>query len=128
MEERIVRSARVLGPVALIATAIWLAMVGLYAPVEAVQGIVQKIFYVHVPCALPAYLGFILTAVGGIGFLSTREEAWDRLALSGAEVGVIFCTLIVVTGPIWAKPVWGHWWVWDLRLTSTLVLWFIYVA
>ncbi|MFQ5514125.1 MAG: cytochrome c biogenesis protein [Myxococcota bacterium] len=128
MEERIVRSARILGLLALIAIGAWLGMVVFLAPVERVQGIVQKIFYVHVPCVLPAYLGFLLTALGGIGYLRTRRSQWDRLALSGAEVGVIFCSLIVVTGPIWAKPVWGHWWVWDLRLTSTLVLWFIYVA
>jgi heme exporter protein C len=128
MEERIILSARVIGPVALLAVLVWLVMVILVAPVEAVQGVVQKIFYVHVPCAPPAYLGFITAAIGGIGYLRTRQDHWDRLALSGAEVGVVFCTLIVVTGPIWAKPVWGHWWVWDLRLTSTLMLWFIYVG
>jgi heme exporter protein C len=112
----------------LVALLIWLAMVIFYAPLERTQGVVQKIFYVHLPCVVPAYLGFLLTAIGGIGFLHTRKEAWDRLAASGAEVGVVFCSLILITGPIWAKPVWGHWWVWDLRLTSTLVLWFIYVA
>ncbi|MCH6563193.1 MAG: cytochrome c biogenesis protein CcsA [Myxococcales bacterium] len=128
MEERLIRSARVLGPLALLGVAVWLGMVVFVAPVERVQGVVQKIFYVHVPCAPPAYLGFMLTAFGGWGFLRTRKEHWDRLALSGAEVGLVFCTLILLTGPIWAKPVWGHWWVWDLRLTSTLVLWFIYVA
>jgi heme exporter protein C len=128
VEERIIRSARLLAPLTVVALLIWLGMVIFYAPLERAQGVVQKIFYVHVPCVVPAYLGFLLTAVGGIGFLRTRKERWDRLAASGAEVGVIFCTLILVTGPIWAKPVWGHWWVWDLRLTSTLVLWFIYVA
>ena len=86
------------------------------------------IFYVHVPILPPAYLVFVLTAVGGIGFLRTRREYWDRLAISGAEVGVVFCTLILVSGPIWAKPAWGHWWVWDLKLTSTVLLWFTYVA
>jgi heme exporter protein C len=113
VEERAIRAARVLGSL---------------APAERIQGIVQKIFYVHVPCWLPAYLGFVLTAVGGIGYLATRDERWDRMALSAAEVGVFFCTLGLITGPIWAKPIWGHWWVWDLRLTATLVLWFIYVA
>jgi heme exporter protein C len=128
MEERIAASARYSGPLALVSIAVWLAMVAFVAPIEQVQGVVQKIFYVHVVCIAPTYLGFLLAAVGGIGFLRTRSAAWDRLALSGAEVGVVFCTLILVVGPIWAKPVWGHWWVWDLRLTSTLVLWFIYVA
>lgn len=128
MEERIIRLARWLGPLALATLAIWLAMVIFVAPVEKLQGVVQKIFYVHVPCAPPAYLGFVLTALAGIGFLTTRKEWWDRLAQSAAEVGVLFCTLIIVSGPIWAKPVWGNWWAWDLRLTTTLVLWFIYLA
>ncbi len=128
MEERIIRSARILGPLALATLGVWLAMVLFVAPTESVQGVVQKIFYVHVACVPPAYLGFLLTALGGIGYLRTRKPHWDRLALSGAEVGVVFCTLIILTGPIWAKPVWGAWWVWDLRLTLTLVLWFIYLA
>lgn len=128
MEERLIGSSRVSGPLAVVLLLVWIVLVVFVAPAERVQGIVQKIFYVHVPCAPPAYLGFILTAVGGIGFLRTRREHWDRLALSGAEVGVLFTTLMLITGPLWAKPVWGHWWVWDLRLTLTLVLWFIYVA
>jgi len=117
-----------LGIAALAALALWLGLVIFYAPIEAVQGVVQKLFYVHIPAIIPTYLGFLLTAVGGVGFLRTRRESWDQLAVSGAEVGVVFCTLMLVVGPIWAKPVWGHWWVWDLRLTSTLILWFIYVA
>jgi heme exporter protein C len=121
-------STRWLGLTALAALAAWLAMVVFYAPVEAVQGLVQKIFYVHVPNVLPTYLGFGLTAIGGIGFLLTRRAHWEALSIAGAEVGLVFCTLILLTGPIWAKPVWGHWWVWDLRLTSTLILWFIYLA
>ncbi len=120
--------ARGVGAAALALLALWLGLVVGYAPIEQVQGVVQKIFYVHIPAIIPTYLGFALTAVGGIGYLRTRAESWDQLAQSGAEVGVIFCTLMLVVGPIWAKPVWGHWWVWDLRLTSTLVLWFIYVA
>jgi heme exporter protein C len=128
MEDRFIRSTRFTGPLALASLALWLAMVVFVAPLEAVQGVVQKIFYVHVACILPTYLGFVLAAVGGVGWLRTHRESWDRLAIAGAEVGVVFCTLILLVGPIWAKPVWGHWWVWDLRLTSTLVLWFIYVA
>jgi len=117
-----------IGFAALGSLAVWLAMVAFYAPIEAVQGLVQKIFYVHVPNVLPTYLGFTLTAIGGVGFLRTRRAHWEALSIAGAEVGLVFCTLILVTGPIWAKPVWGHWWVWDLRLTSTLILWFIYLA
>ena len=127
MEDRIIRSARATGPLALFALGLWLGMV-LLVPEERVQGVVQKIFYVHVPCVPPAYLGFVVAALGGIGFLGSRREAWDRLALAGAEVGVLFTTLVLLVGPLWAKPVWGHWWVWDLRLTLTLLLWFVYVA
>jgi heme exporter protein C len=121
-------SIRWVGAAALAALAAWLGMVAFHAPVEAAQGLVQKIFYAHVPNVIPSYLGFTLTAIGGVGFLATRRIQWEQLSVAGAEVGVVFCTLILVTGPIWAKPVWGHWWVWDLRLTSTLILWFIYVA
>lgn len=121
------RSTAAAGLLALAALGLWAWLVA-QAPVEAVQGVVQKILYVHVPNVIPTYLGFVLTAVAGVGFLWTRDERWDDLALASAEVGVLFCSLILVTGPIWAKPVWGQWWVWDLRLTSTLVLWFIYVA
>jgi heme exporter protein C len=128
VEQGIVRSARFSGPTALVLLIAWLALVIWVAPIEAVQGVVQKIFYAHVPCWPPAYLGFVLTGLAGIAFLRTRDEAWDRLAVSSAEVGVFFCTLGMITGPLWAKPVWGHWWVWDLRLTASLVLWFIYVA
>jgi len=120
--------ARSVGAAALAVLALWLGMVIFYAPIEQVQGIVQKIFYVHIPAIIPTYLGFALTAVGGVGFLRTRDDRWDQLAIAGAEVGVVFCSLMLIVGPIWAKPVWGHWWVWDLRLTSTLILWFIYVA
>jgi heme exporter protein C len=98
------------------------------APVDSVQGVVQKILYVHVPCAFSAYLGFLVTGIGGGLYLAKGEERFDRLAIAGAEVGVLFCTLNIVTGPIWGKATWGHWWVWDPRLTVTLLLWFIYLA
>lgn len=127
MEQRFIRAGRWIGLLALAGIAVWLVLAAL-APVERTQGVIQKIFYAHVPCVPPAYLGFILTAIGGIGYLRTRKPSWDRLALSGAEVGIVFCTLMLITGPLWAKPVWGHWWVWDLRLVLTLVLWFIYLA
>lgn len=128
MEDHLIASARATGFAALAGVAVWLAMIVFVAPIEEVQGVVQKIFYVHVACILPSYLGFALTAVGGVGFLATRREHWDRLAVAGAEIGVLFTTYFLIVGPLWAKPVWGHWWVWDLRLTLTLVLWFVYVA
>lgn len=106
---------------------VWLAAVG-RAPEDSVQGIVQKILYVHPPLAFTAYLGFFVTALGGAVFLWRSDEAWDRLARSSAEVGVLFCTLVIVTGPIWARGAWGRWWSWDPRLTVTLLLWFVYLA
>ena len=98
------------------------------APVDSVQGVIQKILYVHPPLAYGAYLGFVLTAVGGALYLWRARELWDQLAVAGAEVGVIFCTLMMITGPIWGKGTWGHWWSWDPRLTLTLLLWFVYAS
>ncbi len=98
------------------------------APLDSVQGLIQKILYVHVPCWFSAYAGFALTAICGGLYLWKNDERYDRVAVAGAEVGVVFCTLGLVTGPIWAKGTWGHWWAWDPRLTMTLVLWFIYLA
>ena len=100
----------------------------LTAPVDAMQGAIQKILYVHVPCAFSAYLGFLVTGVGGALYLWRNDERFDRVALAGAEVGVVFCSLTLATGPIWAKGTWGHWWAWDPRLSMTLLLWFIYLA
>lgn len=108
-------------------TGAWLASVA-RAPLDSVQGVIQKILYVHPPLAFAAYLGFALTAIGGAVFLWRGDESWDRLARAAAEVGVLFCTLVVVTGPIWGKGTWGRWWSWDLRLTITLLLWFVYLA
>jgi heme exporter protein C len=123
-----IATARWVGAVALALTPVWLWLVAYYAPIEQTQGIIQKIFYVHIPAIIPTYFGFTLSAIGGALFLRSRDDRWDQLAVAGAEVGVVFCTLMLLVGPIWAKPAWGHWWVWDLRLTTTLMLWFIYVA
>ena len=98
------------------------------APIDAMQGVIQKILYVHVPCAFAAYTGFGVTALCSALYLWSNDERFDRLAAASAEVGVLFCTLVIVTGPIWAKGTWGHWWAWDPRLTVTLLLWFIYLA
>lgn len=95
---------------------------------DAMGGQLQRIFYVHVPAAWLAYLGFAIVFVSSIAYLRTGARAWDLLAASAAELGVIFTTLVLVTGPIWARPVWGTWWQWDARLTSTLVLWLTYVG
>jgi len=108
-------------------TLVWAVLVW-NAPLDSVQGVVQKILYVHPPCAFAAYLGFFVTAAAGALYLWQGDPRWDRLALSSAEVGVLFCTLMLLTGPIWAKATWGRWWSWDLRLTLTLLLYLIYIA
>jgi heme exporter protein C len=98
------------------------------APTERTMGDVQRIFYYHVPSAWTAFLLFLINFVASIIYLIRRDQKSDILALVGAEVGVVFCTVVLITGPIWARPVWGIWWTWDLRLTLTLVLWLIYVS
>ena len=98
------------------------------APTEATMGDVQRIFYYHVPSAWTAFLLFLINFVASVIYLIRRNPKADILALVSAEVGVVFCTVVLITGPIWARPVWGIWWTWDLRLTLTLVLWLIYVS
>src|SRR3989441_2361461 len=103
-----------------------LTIVFLVVPTEADMGIVQRIFYFHVASAWVAFLGFFLVAGASAVYLWNGAPTADRLAHAGAEVGVLFCTLVLVTGPIWARPIWGVWWTWDPRLTMTVVLWAIY--
>jgi heme exporter protein C len=100
-----------------------------FTPLEAKQGAAQKIFYIHVPAAWVAFLAFFLVAVASGVYLWLRDHRLDQFAESSAEVGVVFTTVVLITGPLWAKPVWGTWWAWwDVRLVSTLFLWFIYVS
>jgi heme exporter protein C len=127
LERLAARLSRPLGIAALGLLAVWLTLV-VRAPEDAIQGVIQKILYVHVPAVFSAYLGFIVTALAGLAYLRSEDERWDRLAASAAEVGVVFCTVFLATGPLWAKGTWGRWWSWDLRLTLTLLLWFIYLA
>ena len=98
------------------------------APTEKTMGDVQRIFYYHVPSAWTAFLLFLINFVASVVYLIRRSHAADIVAVVTAEVGVVFCTVVLVTGPLWARPVWGIWWTWDVRLTSTLVLWLIYVS
>ncbi len=105
---------------AVLARTIW------FTPPEALQGEAQKIFYIHVPAAVVGlYLACPLVAIGGAMYLWLRDERLDRLAESAAEIALVFLSIVLVTGPLWAKPIWGAWWTWDARLTSTLFLWFI---
>src|ERR1700687_3928267 len=98
------------------------------APTEQTMGDVQRIFYYHVPSAWTAFILFSINFVASVVYLIRRSNKADIVALVTAEVGVVFCTVVLVTGPIWARPVWGIWWTWDIRLTTTLVLWLIYVS
>ena len=100
----------------------------LYAPGDALQGPVQRIFYLHVSAAIAAYGCFAVVLVGGIIYLRNESPAADRFARAGALVGVVFTTVTLVMGMLWAKPIWGSFWTWDARLTSTLVLWIIYAG
>jgi len=102
------------------------ALIG--APTEQSMGDVQRIFYYHVSSAWTAFLLFTINFVASVVYLIRRSVKADILALVTAEVGVVFCTVVLVTGPLWARPVWGIWWTWDVRLTSTLVLWLIYIS
>jgi len=107
--------------------ALWAAF--LHAPTERVMGEVQRIFYFHVGSAWTAFFAFFVVFVAGIIYLWRRSPFWDELGAASAEVGIIFTTIVLTTGPIWAKPIWNTWWPWgDPRVTTTLVLWLIYVA
>jgi heme exporter protein C len=106
--------------------ALW--MVFVYAPTEATMGNVQRIFYFHVPVDWVAFLSFLVVFIASIAYLRTRDRKWDNLAHSSAELGILFTTLMLLTGMLWARPAWGVYWVWEPRLTTALVLWFIYVA
>ena len=99
-----------------------------YVPTERTEGIVQRIMYIHIPSAWISFFAFFVVFACSILYLWKKDREWDIYAHASAEIGVLFCSLVLITGPIWAKPIWGAWWVWDARLTSTLVLWLIYVA
>lgn len=98
------------------------------APTEATMGDVQRIFYVHVPAAMTGFTMFFLNFIASVVFLWKRNQIADAWAITTAEVGVVFCSVVLVTGPIWARFAWGTWWVWDMRLTTTLILWLLYVS
>ena len=105
-----------------------LYLVFIWVPTERNLGISQRIFYFHVALAWVGFLAFFWVLVGSVGYLWKRSRGWDRLAYASAEIGVVFTTLMLVTGVMWAKPVWGVWWSWDPKLTTSLILWLIYAA
>jgi len=115
-----------LATVAVMVTAIFWAL-GV-APTEAEQGDIQRIFYFHLGSIWPGFLAFFYVLYASIRYLRSRDLIWDRRALASGEVGLAFCSMVLITGPIWAKPVWGVWWAWDARLTSMLFLWLIFLV
>ncbi len=122
------RVIRVLAPITLLNIAVALYMALFYAPRERTMGDAQRIFYFHVPSAWIGFLAFFVVFVCSLLYLVKRDPKWDAVARSSAEIGVVFTTLVLVTGPLWAKAAWGAYWVWDARLTTTLVLWLIYIG
>ncbi|SDB04903.1 heme exporter protein C [Desulfonatronum thiosulfatophilum] len=103
-------------------------VIWLHAPVELTMGLVQKIFYLHLPMAWWALLSFFLVFVGSVGVLLRKTDFWDALAGSAAELGVLFSGLALITGSLWARPIWNVWWTWDPRLTTALIMWFVYTG
>jgi heme exporter protein C len=128
MKARITQRQLLLLATSFVLMMIALALVFIIVPTEKEMGMVQRVFYFHVPLAWLAYLAFSIVLVCSGLYLWKRDAKWDIIARSSAEVGVVFTTLVLVTGSIWAKSAWGIWWTWDSRLTSTLVLWLIYIA
>ena len=116
----------------LILTVAWLLaatyMIFIYAPNEANQGEVYRIIYVHVSSGWTAFLAYFLVFLGSVGYLANRSPRADDLAHAAGEVGFVFVSCVLVTGPLWAKPIWGIWWTWDPRLTLTFILWLLFVS
>jgi heme exporter protein C len=98
------------------------------APDEKTMHAIQRIFYFHVPSAICSFVAFFVVFIANFAYLGTRKPKWDWLGVAGAEVGVVCSTIVLITGPIWAHPVWGIWWTWDARLTTTFVLWLLYIS
>ena len=98
------------------------------APEEKTMRAIQRIFYFHLPSWIAMFSAFSVVFYANVAYLITRNRKWDALGVSGVEVGVICCTIGLMTGPLWARPVWGIWWTWDARLTTTFILWLLYIA
>src|SRR6202162_1883180 len=116
----------VLGVFVLLSAASYGALI--WAPTESTMGLIQRIFYFHVSSAWSGFVAFIMVFIGSVAYLRTRDLKWDWLSVASAEVGVAFFTIVLITGPTGAKPVWGIWWTWDARLTSSFLLWVLFVS
>lgn len=115
----------IIAPLTLLACGLW---VFVFAPTETEQGFVQKIMYIHVPSVMVTYLAFFVTFAFGIAYLWKRLLVFDRIAKVSAEIGLIFCAMVLLSGAIWGRPTWGTYWVWDARLTTTLLLFLIFLG
>jgi heme exporter protein C len=115
----------------LVTAALFTAAVGMvfiWTPVESTMGIVQKVFYLHLPVAINTFMACMITFIAGVGYLWQRRQVWDDLAVSSAKIAVLLCSVVLLTGMIWGHSAWGVWWTWSPRLTFSLVLWLLYVA
>ena len=119
---------RLLPPAVIASMLAALYLVFVAVPTDSFQGPVQRIFYVHMAMWLATFTAFGMVGLASLLYLWKRAARWDHLGRAAAELGLLFCTLGLMTGSIWAKPIWGTWWTWDPRLTLTLVLWMIYAA
>jgi len=122
------RSLKILDAVSLILLLIATIMVFFYAPLEAVMGLVQKVFYFHVAAGWVGMLAFMVAAFAGVAYLRTSHRKWDIVGLSAVEIGMVFAFINIVTGSIWARPIWNTWWTWDPRLTTATIMMLIYAA
>ena len=122
------RSLKILDAVSLILLLIATIMVFFYAPLEAVMGLVQKVFYFHVAAGWVGMLSFMVAAFAGVAYLRTSHRKWDIMGLAAVEIGMVFAFINIVTGSIWARPIWNTWWTWDPRLTTATIMMLIYAA
>lgn len=106
--------------------AVW--MTAFYAPIESTMGVIQKVFYCHLPSAINTFLACMMVFIASVGYLLSRRSWWDDLAAASAKVAVLFCSIVLATGMIWGKSAWGAWWTWSPRLTFSLLLWLLYVV
>jgi heme exporter protein C len=121
--------ARLAGTAVVAALMVFAGYAALFiAPTDSRQGDIYRIMFFHISIWLAMFTALTIACIGNIGWLATRQLKWDRLGLSGAEVGVACCTAGLITGPLWGKPVWGIWWTWDARLTTTFLLWLLYIS
>ncbi len=119
---------RVLNGITALLVVLATLMVFLYAPTEKVMGLVQKVFYFHVASAWTGMLGFLVAFVAGIAYLVTHQRNWDIVGMAGVEIGLVFSLICILTGSIWARPIWNTWWTWDPRLTTVTIMELVYAA